>query len=176
MKRSRVLIVDDDKEVLEVISLLLQKRGYETITASSGKEGLRLADSGQPNLILLDIMLPDIDGFNVLRKLRVNTRTYNIPVIVVSGKRDSSSLMTAGDLQSKDYIMKPFTSQELIKIVSKYLGLINFPDKQFNIDQAKGKLNNIRSILEKICNNEDISKEFKLRALKELDEAKELLP
>lgn len=119
MGKKRILIVDDEKDVCELISDMLKRDGYETLTAFAGEEGLQKATGEQPDLVLLDIILPDIDGFEVLRRLRNSAETQKVPVVIVSGKADTASLFKAKDLKSNDYIIKPFTSQDLLRSIKR---------------------------------------------------------
>lgn len=119
MGKKRILIVDDEKDVCELISDMLKRDGYETLTAFAGEEGLQKATGEQPDLVLLDIILPDIDGFEVLRRLRNSAETQKVPVVIVSGKGDTASLFKAKDLKSNDYIIKPFTSQDLLRSIKR---------------------------------------------------------
>lgn len=115
----RVLVVDDEKDVCETISLMLEGAGHETLIAANGEDALKMATDEKPDLVLLDILLPGIDGFEVLSKLKVDTETQRIPIIIVSGKRDAESVLKAKNLGSNEYLMKPFTAQELLKIISR---------------------------------------------------------
>jgi len=123
MNKGRVLVVDDEKEVCHLIKDMLENKGYEALTAYDGEEGLKKAVAEHPNLVLLDVMLPGIDGFEVLDRLKRDSNTRSLPVLMVSAKRDSDSLFKARDLGSDDYITKPFTVQELLKAVVMYINL-----------------------------------------------------
>ena len=119
MNKKKILIVDDEKEVCDIIKSMLEKGGYDAFTASKGAEGIEEATEQCPDLVLLDILLPDIDGFEVMRRLRYSAATQNVPIVIVSGIRDTSSMFKAKDLRSNDYITKPFTSQELLRSVDR---------------------------------------------------------
>ena len=123
MDKKKVLIVDDEKDVCELISDILKKVGYQTLIAFAGKEGLQKVMGERPDLVLLDIILPDMDGFEVLRKLKYSAETQAVPVVIVSGRRDTASMFKANDLRSDDYITKPFTSQDLLKSVKRCIGM-----------------------------------------------------
>jgi len=120
----KILVVDDEKDVTELIKVRLEANKYEVLTAFSGKEGLEKAKSGQPNLILLDIMMPEMDGFEVLRKLRdmrLKKEIKNIPVIMLTAKGEVSSMSRAKELGSVDYFVKPFDSEELLRYIRRYI-------------------------------------------------------
>ena len=117
----KILIIDDEKDVVSVVSVRLGAAGYQAIPAYSGLEGIKLAIEQKPKLIILDLMMPGIDGFEVLRRLKANNQTRNIPVIVFSCKSESDAIFKAQDLGSVDYIIKPFESQELLDLVKRHI-------------------------------------------------------
>ena len=121
MPKTRVLVVDDDKYVCDVIKLMLEKKGCEAIIVSDANQVLDKVEIEQPDIVLLDIMLPDISGLELLKALKDNPKTKKIPVIMVTGKKDYESMVSAKGLLADDYLAKPFLSDELIKIISKYL-------------------------------------------------------
>ncbi len=101
--RKRVLLVDDEQAILRVFSIQLRVSGYEVITALSGQEALELVDSAKPDIMLLDIIMPGVDGFEVLKKLRSNSQ---LPVIVFSARSDNAVKAVA--LGANDFLAKPF--------------------------------------------------------------------
>jgi len=117
----RILLVDDEAQLVEMVRIRLEAEGYEVITAIDGKDGLQKADVFRPDLIILDIMMPGIDGFEVLRRLRVNIATQHIPVIMLTAKGDSTAMFKAHDLGSTDYFIKPFNTQELLDFIKRYI-------------------------------------------------------
>ncbi|WP_250282813.1 MULTISPECIES: response regulator [unclassified Frankia] len=108
---TRVLIVDDDTQILRALRITLHARGYEVLTATSGQHALAATTSGQPDIILLDLGLPDMDGTEVIHALRSRTAT---PVIVLSGRAGSSDKVGALDAGADDYVTKPFRVDELL--------------------------------------------------------------
>ena len=118
----KVLIVEDDKFLAKMLGRMLESHQYETILASNGKEGLLKASSDQPNLILLDIMLPDIDGFDLLETVKNNEKTKKIPVIIISNLGQPEDIQQGRSLGAKDYLVKSDLSlDEVVKKVRKYL-------------------------------------------------------
>ena len=105
-----ILIIDDEVQIRRLLEITLSAKGYKISEASSGKEGLALAASIQPVLILLDLGLPDIDGIEVLRKLR---EWYQKPIIILSVRNSEDDIITALDLGANDYLIKPFLTGEL---------------------------------------------------------------
>jgi DNA-binding response OmpR family regulator len=113
MAKKRLLVVEDDNDVAEMLVVYFSSQGYEVLHALTGKDGVNLARSRFPNLILLDVMLPDIDGFDVCKTLRTTTLTKSIPTIFLT-QRDGRSDKVAGlELGADDYVTKPFDVEEL---------------------------------------------------------------
>jgi two-component system KDP operon response regulator KdpE len=108
---TRVLIVDDEPQILRALRINLHARQYDVITAADGAEALHAAASDHPDLIVLDLGLPDIDGVEVIRKLRTWTP---IPILILSGRLDSRQKVAALDAGADDYITKPFNVEELL--------------------------------------------------------------
>lgn len=117
----KILFIDDEPDLVKVVAVRLEASKYRVITASDGKEGLEKARIENPNLILLDIMMPGMDGFEVLRELKRDPKTTDIPVIMLTAKGESQSLFKAQELQSTDYLIKPFEAEELLSLIKKYL-------------------------------------------------------
>ncbi len=118
MAKQRILIVDDDEMISELISLYLAKEMYETSIVSDGYEALKAFETFQPHLILLDLMLPGIDGYEVCREIR---KTSNTPIIMLSAKGEVFDKVLGLELGADDYIIKPFDSKELVARVKAIL-------------------------------------------------------
>ena len=114
----KILIVDDEKNIVDIIAFNLKKEGYTVITAADGEEGVQKAMEENPDLILLDIMMPKLDGYRVLKTLRENS---NIPVIILSAKGDDSDKILGLDMGADDYITKPFQPLEAVARVKSNL-------------------------------------------------------
>ncbi|MFA6451291.1 MAG: response regulator [bacterium] len=114
-----ILVVEDDRDMNELMCALMSGAGFQTISAGDGKEGLDLAFEHHPDLILMDIMLPEMDGIKTCEKLRKETVTAGIPVIMVSAKRDVHTKLASFVAGAKRYITKPFGVEELIDEVRK---------------------------------------------------------
>jgi DNA-binding response OmpR family regulator len=117
-KPKRILVVDDTKDILLVVSRRLQSWGYEPLTADSGEEGLRLAEAHQPDLVLLDIMMPKMKGRDVCARLKANPATAHIPVIFLTALGLADHIKAGMDLGAEDYIVKPFEPAELKERIS----------------------------------------------------------
>ena len=117
-EKQRILIVDDDYNIAELISLYLTKECFETKIVGDGEEALRVFPEVQPNLILLDLMLPGIDGYQVCRELR---STSQVPIIMLSAKGEIFDKVLGLELGADDYMIKPFDSKELVARVKAVL-------------------------------------------------------
>lgn len=118
MNNKKILIVDDDNNIAELISLYLTKECYDTKIVNDGEEALVAFDTYNPNLILLDLMLPGIDGYQVCREIRAKA---NVPIIMLSAKGEIFDKVLGLELGADDYIMKPFDSKELVARVKAVL-------------------------------------------------------
>lgn len=116
--KQKILIVDDDVNIAELISLYLTKECYDTRMVHDGEEALAIYEQYQPNLILLDLMLPGIDGYQVCREIRAKS---NLPIIMLSAKGEIFDKVLGLELGADDYIMKPFDSKELVARVKAVL-------------------------------------------------------
>ena len=114
----KILVADDEAEIRDVLRLYLEKDGYEVVEAADGMEALEVCKRAKPDLVILDIMMPGIDGYRVLRNVRENS---NIPVIMLSAKNSDSDKILGLDLGADDYIVKPFSLAELEARVSAHL-------------------------------------------------------
>ncbi|MFN3742524.1 MAG: response regulator [Anaerolineales bacterium] len=111
--KQRILIVEDDLDVAEMLNAYFRVQGYEVQTVNWGEDGVRACVSFHPDLVILDIRLPDIDGFEVARRLREDRRTRNVPIIFLTEKRERADRLQGLSLGADDYITKPFDVQEL---------------------------------------------------------------
>lgn len=117
----KVLIVDDEADVVRLLQFRFEKEGFETITATDGQTALSAVESETPDLVLLDIMMPLMDGMEVLRQIRSRRRTSKIPVIMLTAKTTSITVDEARQLWVSDYIMKPFDPEVLVRKAKKAL-------------------------------------------------------
>jgi len=121
MEEKTILIVDDTISNLDILSHLLEN--YDVIDSISGEDALEIVQEEEVNLILLDIMMPGIDGFEVCQKLKSNPKTKNIPIIFITAKTDEDSIEKAYDIGGSDYVTKPFKPKELLARVKRELQL-----------------------------------------------------
>jgi two-component system phosphate regulon response regulator PhoB len=114
MVKKSILVVDDEEDILELVRYNLSREGYKILCASSGEEGLKVARAENPNLIVLDLMLPGIDGLDVTRRLKGDDATRNIPIVMLTAKGEESDIVTGLELGADDYITKPFSPRVLV--------------------------------------------------------------
>jgi DNA-binding response OmpR family regulator len=120
---SLILTVDDERDVTDLVSFHLQKAGHDIITASSGREALETIQARRPDLIVLDLMLPDIDGFGVCEILRRSPATATIPIVILSAWATTDARSLGLDLGALDYLTKPFSPRDLVQRVNRLLAL-----------------------------------------------------
>jgi len=121
MSKKKILVVDDESNVREIVKMRLTINGYSVITAADGLEGLNMARSEKPDLIVLDVMLPKMDGFKVCRMLKGDEQYQNIPIILFTAKVQESDRQT-GEAQGADaYLTKPYKPEELIAKIKEFL-------------------------------------------------------
>lgn len=111
--KSKILIIEDDLDVAEMLNAYFRVQGYEVFTVNWGEDGVRSCQTVHPDLVILDIRLPDIDGYEVARRLRGDRRTSDVPIIFLTEKRDRSDRLQGLEIGADDYITKPFDVQEL---------------------------------------------------------------
>lgn len=111
--KAKILVVEDDLDVAEMLNAYFRVQGYEVFTVNWGEDGIRACQTTHPDLVVLDIRLPDIDGYEVAHRLRTDRRTQDIPIIFLTEKRDRADRLHGLELGADDYITKPFDIQEL---------------------------------------------------------------
>jgi two-component system, OmpR family, alkaline phosphatase synthesis response regulator PhoP len=114
MAKEHILVVDDEEDILELVRYNLVKEGYRVTTVATGEEALRSARSAQPDIILLDLMLPGVDGLEVCRRLKQDPKTHHVPIIMLSAKGEEADIVTGLELGAADYITKPFSPRVLV--------------------------------------------------------------
>ncbi|PIR16969.1 MAG: two-component system response regulator [Deltaproteobacteria bacterium CG11_big_fil_rev_8_21_14_0_20_49_13] len=117
----KILVVDDDKDLVETITFRLEAAGYEVSSAYDGQEGLEKAMDIKPDLILLDVMMPKMDGYQVCRMLKFDENYKNIPIIMLTVRGQEQDKNTGVDVGANDYITKPFDSKDLLTRIQRIL-------------------------------------------------------
>lgn len=125
MEAKKILIIEDEKSISDIIQFNLKKEGFETDSAHDGEEGLEKALNGNPDLILLDVMLPGIDGFEVCKKVRESSM---VPILMLTAKEEEVDKVIGLELGADDYITKPFSMRELIARIKANIRRIDFAD------------------------------------------------
>ena len=118
----KILIVDDDLDTLRLVGLMLQRQGYQISAATNGQQGLEKAFSEDPDLILLDVMMPDMDGYEVTRRLRQNPSTMETPILMFTAKTQLDDKVIGFEVGANDYLTKPVDEDLLLRKLKEYLG------------------------------------------------------
>jgi len=118
MSKGKVLIIEDNPQTVKLVKFILGKNDYSTISAKDGEEGLRMAREKKPDLIILDLMLPEMDGYQVCETLKANPETSEIPVLVLTALDTGPDFEKALEKKADWYIAKPFEAQHLLKRVN----------------------------------------------------------
>ena len=150
MSKGRILVVEDDLDISTMLRIYFEAQGYEARVALSGKEALETCRRELPNLVILDIMLPDIDGYEVCRQLRGNLRTSHIPIIFLTQKDERSDQIAGLELGADDYVTKPFDLQLLMLRVQGALrraGWLNLTSPVTGLPSSKLVEEQLREII-----------------------------
>ena len=121
MANQKILVIDDEQELLSLLKLRLEKAGYTVCLANNGREGIQQAKEEFPNAILLDLMMPGMDGFQVCKKLKSDGETSSIPIVALTALGEEESAKKALKLGVKTYIVKPFDSEMLLSALQEVL-------------------------------------------------------
>jgi len=118
-----IVYIEDDQEMIDLVGMILSRRGFEVKGVQGGRVGLDLILTEKPDLILLDLMMPDVDGWDIFQQIRAREDTRNIPIIIITAKAQPiDKVLGLHIAKANDYICKPFRPQELLDSVSKVLG------------------------------------------------------
>ena len=121
MAKEKILVVDDEEDILELLRFNLSREGCQVSCASSGEEALRLVQSEIPDLVVLDLMLPGIDGLEVTRRLKSDPNTKHLPIVMLTAKGEEADIVTGLELGADDYVTKPFSPRILVARVRAVL-------------------------------------------------------
>ena len=124
MAKKKILLVDDEPSVLKILTRRLETSQYEVITATDGLEGLDRAMTDRPDLIISDIMMPNMDGYTFVRKVRAQPHLARVPVIILTAKDKMQDLFVFQGVKDCDYIVKPFESEDLLKKIKDLLARV----------------------------------------------------
>ncbi len=121
-----ILYIEDDPEMIDLVSLILTRQGYQVTGANGGRKGLEMAQRSLPDLVLLDLMMPDMDGWDVYHQLKSSELTRNVPVIIITARSQTIDQVLGVQIAKVDaYIIKPFRPGELIESVNKVLAAVD---------------------------------------------------
>jgi len=140
MTKKQILAVDDEEDILELVQFNLIKEGYQVFCAKAGSEALKLANTHLPDLIVLDLMLPDIDGLEITRILKGEPETKDIPIVMLSAKGEEADIVAGLELGADDYVTKPFSPRILI---ARVRAVLRRRSKEQPDDTVPTKIHNI---------------------------------
>lgn len=138
MSNGLILAIDDEEDILELVKYNLEREGFEVITADTGENGLSILKKNRPDLILLDLMLPGIDGFDVAKKIRADDSYRDIPVIMLTAKGEEADVVTGLELGADDYVSKPFSPRVL---TARIKTVLRRKKNEENKDTSKDEIN-----------------------------------
>jgi len=121
MKKGKVLVVDDEVNITQILEFSIGSEGFDVITAQNGEEAIEKARREQPDLIILDVMMPKIDGYEACRILKANPLTKNIPVVLLTAKGRDIDKRLGMEVGATDYIVKPFSPNKLVERINQLL-------------------------------------------------------
>lgn len=121
MQKGTICIVEDEEDIRDLLKIQLQREGYEPLLAETGEEGVRLIREKAPQLVLLDLMLPGMDGFDVCRNLRQDKNTRDIPVIMITARGEEADIITGLEMGADDYVTKPFSPRVVVSRIKSVL-------------------------------------------------------
>jgi two-component system phosphate regulon response regulator PhoB len=130
MAKEHILVVDDEEDILELIRYNLSREGYTVTCTETGEEAIEKARALQPHLVILDLMLPEIDGFEVCKHLKNNPQTAHIPIVMLTAKGEEADVVAGLELGAEDYITKPFSPRVLIARIRTVLRRKRAPEKK----------------------------------------------
>ena len=164
MSQPRILIVEDERGLVQSLSWYFNREGYETHSANDGNEGLRKAQTLIPDVVLLDIMLPGLDGLSICRELRAAERTKQIPIILITAKSEETDQLVGYNMGADDYVTKPFSNKILLQKIKVLLRRVDSPVETGDVIEHVGiRIDHIRHRV--TVHNDEISltpTEFKL--------------
>ena len=144
MAQSRILIIEDERALTKVLAYNLQREGYEVTVAHDGQEGLHKALAHPPDLILLDLMLPTLDGLEVCRELRANDHTRHVPILMLTAKAEETDQIVGFSLGADDYVTKPFSVKVLLQRIKALQRRVEGPGDAAVIEHLGVQLDRMR--------------------------------
>ena len=164
MSQPRILIVEDERGLVQSLTWYFNREGYETHSANEGNEGLRKAQTLIPDVVLLDIMLPGLDGLSICRELRAGERTKQIPIVLITAKSEETDQLVGYNMGADDYVTKPFSNKVLLQKIKVLLRRVESPVETGDLIEHLGiRIDRVRHRV--TVHNDEISltpTEFKL--------------
>jgi two-component system alkaline phosphatase synthesis response regulator PhoP/two-component system response regulator VicR len=133
MDKKKILAVDDEKHIVRLVQVNLERAGYEVVTAFDGVEALKKVEEESPHLIVLDVMMPQMDGFETLKHLKANPKTRDIPVIMLTAKAQDADVFRGWQSGVDCYLTKPFSPLELLTFVKRIFSSLEEMDNDENV-------------------------------------------
>jgi two-component system alkaline phosphatase synthesis response regulator PhoP/two-component system response regulator VicR len=131
----KILAVDDERHIVRLVQINLQKEGYEVVTAGNGREALEKVESEKPDLIVMDVMMPEMDGFEALEKLKANPETAQIPIIMLTAKAQDADVFSGWQKGADLYLTKPFNPSELLTFVKRIFANQTSTESSYVVDE-----------------------------------------
>lgn len=144
---NKILAVDDEKHIVRLVEINLKKAGYEVTTANNGREALEAVALSAPDLIVMDVMMPEMDGFAALQKLKENSATSNIPVIMLTAKAQDADVFKGWQSGADLYLTKPFNPAELLTFVERILSSKEEEEDTYDISDDVYDINDLDETL-----------------------------
>jgi two-component system, OmpR family, alkaline phosphatase synthesis response regulator PhoP len=135
MSKGTILVIDDEKDLIELVRYNLEREGFDVLAATDGRTGLELAERRRPDVIVLDLMMPGVDGLEVCRQLRKNDRTSDVLVLMLTAKAGESDRVVGLELGADDYVTKPFSPRELVARVKALVRRASRGEESRNVIQ-----------------------------------------
>ena len=121
MGKPTILVVDDEEDILELVKLHLSREGFTVVLAETGEQALKLVQTQPPGLVVLDLMLPGVDGLDVCKRMKADPRTRQIPIVMLTAKGEEADIVTGLELGADDYMTKPFSGKVLVARIRRIL-------------------------------------------------------
>ena len=165
LEKRKILVVEDEKELAKLITFHITTAGYDVLCANNGIEAIEICETKNPALVVLDIMLPRLDGWQVCRRLRQDPRTRNLPIIILSALSEVKDKLKGFDLGADDYVTKPFSPRELVVRIKRVLSRFENKPLALNTTVKIGSLEIDRADFTIKRNNEEVALTEKERSI-----------
>jgi two-component system alkaline phosphatase synthesis response regulator PhoP len=137
MAKTKILVVDDEADIRELVRLNLMREGYDVLECETGEQALQLSRAQIPDLVVLDLMLPGIDGLEVCRKLKADPKTMQIPIVILTAKGEEADVVAGLEVGADDYVVKPFSGKVLVARVRRLLRRVAQPTEDQGVIRVR---------------------------------------